>query len=136
MWELDIMAPMIGSEELRKGAVEDNIEIQKSANYDQENAEELRKFLSAKIELRYGKDAKVFIPYKFLRDWFEEALPDANIPKKMVVQIVKNWASANLIQELNTKVKKHSGVCGIGWNIDKVGYGDWKDINIYSDYVM
>jgi len=136
-WEVDVMAPMIGNEEQRAKAMGENIEMQKDCDYDQENAEEIRKFFAAKIELRYGKDAKVFLPNPFIKSWFQEALPDENIRKGMIPKIIQRWAQAGLLPEINISIRKTPDkVHGFAWNVKSIAYGDWKKISVYQDYVV
>jgi len=134
MWELDVMAPMIGNEEQRAKAMEENIEMQKNCDYDQENAEEIRKFFSAKIGGKYGKDAPVFIPNPFIKNWFLEALPDENIRKNIIPKIIKNWAGAGLLPELDISKTIINGTRGFGWNTKNIQYGGFKSVPIYQDF--
>jgi len=137
-WELDVMAPMTGNEIDRIEALEANEELQAESDYDRENAEEVRKYFRAKIELRYGKDGGAFIPNNLVKKWFFEALPDElQIRKNAIPQIVKNWVKAGLLPEVNVRINKTpNGVRGFAWNIKFIEYGDWKGVVVYQESVV
>ena len=134
-WEMDIMAPMSGGEEERMEAINANMELQAESDYDRENAEELRKFFRAKVELIYGKGGSAFIPNSLAKKWFMEALPDEDrIPKNAIPQRIINWAKADLLPEINARIIKHSdNISGLAWNVKYIGYGSWKGVPIYKE---
>ena len=136
-WEMDIMAPMAGCEEMREEAINANAELQSESDYDRENAEEVRKFFTAKIELRFGKGGSAFIPNSLAKKWFTEALPDEDrIHKNSIPQIIKNWAKAGLMPEINVGINKSSdNIRGFAWNVNYIGYGDWKGVPVYREGV-
>jgi len=136
-WEMDIMASMAGGEEERIKAINANMELQAESDYDRENAEELRKFFRAKIELRYGKDGCAFIPNSLAKTWFMEALPDEDrISKSAIPQRIINWAKADLLPEINVRANRNQdGVRGFAWNVKHIGYGDWKAVPVYKEGV-
>ena len=134
-WEMDIMAPMAGCEEMRAEAINANAELQSESDYDRENAEEVRKFFTAKIELRFGKGGSAFIPNSLAKRWFTEALPDEDrIHKNSIPQIIKNWAKAGLMPEINVGINKSiDNIRGFAWNVNYIGYGDWKGVPVYKE---
>ena len=123
------------AKEQRAKAIAENTEIQKSCDYDQDNAESVRNFFSAKIGGKYGKDAHVFIPNRFIKNWFLEALPDEVICKKRILPKIKTWVNNGLLPELDTSKTITNGTHGFGWNTKNIQYGDFKSVPIYQEYV-
>lgn len=134
-WERDVMAPMAGNEDARIEAIASNEELQARSDTDRERAEELRKYIKAKVERQYGQDARAFIPNPLLKKWFVEALPDEDrIPRNMIPQVIENWAKSGFIDELNVKIyRNQNGVRGFAWNVDLINYGDWRGIPVCQD---
>ena len=108
---------------MRAEAINANTELQSESDYDRENAEEVRKFFTAKIELRFGKGGSAFIPNSLAKKWFTEALPDEDrIHKNSIPQIIKNWAKAGLMPEINVGINKSiDTIRGFVWNVNYIG---------------
>lgn len=134
-WEAIVMAPMIGDEQKRIAAIKANEEMQVDADCDQENAETLRKFITEKIRNKFGTaNIPVFIPSTFLKQWFNEALPDENASQKVIPQLIKNWAKAEMIPELNITANRFYGnkERGLGWNVKIFDRNDWKKVALFT----
>ncbi|HOG49871.1 MAG TPA: hypothetical protein PKY10_04730, partial [Lentisphaeria bacterium] len=134
-WEAQIMAPMIGNETRRLEAIAANERLQAESDYDLENAETAREFFTQKITAQYGDNARVFLPSKILVEWFNQALPDENYSSRAIPQILKNWAKAGMMPELNIAADRYKaeGKRGMGWGFEIHGRGDWDGIPIFGD---
>lgn len=132
-WELDVMAPMVGSDEHIAAAIAENGEQQADCDYDQENADEVRKFFRAKVERIFGPAGAVFIPNKLAKKWFVDALPNEIVKVNSIPQILKNWSKASLIQEIVRFTRRQDGIRGMIWSPRDVKVGDIKTIPVYPD---
>ena len=133
-WEAIVMAPMIGDEQKRIEAIKANEEMQVDADYDQEDAENLRKLMIGRIKARFGTaDDPVFIPSSVYADWFKEAFPEEHISTNVIKQRVVNWAKARMIPELNATVNRFKGneTRGMGWNVEIVEKRDWDKVRLF-----
>lgn len=129
------MAPMVGNEELRLAAIAANEQAQQESDFDLENAETVRKFFSDRITAKYGTAAKVFLPSRIIADWICEALPDEHFIRKSIPQIVKNWAKAGMLPEINFTASRYGGhgQRGMGWNFEIRDRGDWVTIPVFGE---
>lgn len=137
-WEARVMAPMVGNETRRLEAIAANERMQAESDYDLENAETAREFFTRKIASQYGANARVFLPSKILAEWLNQALPDEHFSSKAIPQILKNWAKAGMMPELNFAVSRYGGdgQRGMAWNFEIRGRGDWDGIPIFSDPIL
>ena len=53
-----------------------------------------------------------------------------------IPQIIKNWAKAGLMPEINVGINKSSdNIRGFAWNVNYIGYGGWKGVPVYREGV-
>ena len=87
--ELEVMAPMVGSEELIANAIGENGDMQSDCDYDAENADEVRKFFPGKNRQGFSGQRTLFLCLTGQQNSGFEALPNETIKINAVPQILK-----------------------------------------------